>query len=390
MKSELKRLPKSRIKIDISLSAEEFKKHYEHALEHFVADVKLPGFRKGKAPAALVERSVGKEAVVSEAIEHAIPDAYYAVVQEQSLHPLQQPHVTVHSTEDGLTFIAEVDLLPEVVVKNWRNIKVKAVVPEKITDENIEKVLKQLQKERAELGEAERPLQNGDFAHISYRGTVGGIAQEGMSSEHHPLVVGDGTLIPGFEHNLVGMQVGETKEFNVTFPKDYHQKSLAKKQATFVVTLDDMKELKLPELSDRFAEEFGQTSIEQLRGTVKEQLESEATKEAERKTTDAVLAKLAEATRADLPDVIVNDEINRLMDHFRDRLGIPEDRFAAYLEQQGKTPQELRDEAEPQARTNALVGLALSKVMEDLELDVNEKGSAEKAIQQLVEHATRS
>ncbi len=389
MKSEIKRLPRSRVRINIKLTDDEVDEHRGHVLDEYAQSTKLPGFRQGKAPRALIESHIGTETIDAEVRSHSITDAYFEAVKQHNLHPLQGPSVSEVKDTDGLSFVAEVDCLPEVKIKDWKGIRVKHTVTREISDSDIEKVLLHLQKERAKLLDVERPLKKGDFANISYSGKLGGVAQENMTSKHHPLVVGEGTLIPGFEDELIGMKASETKTFQISFPKDYADKAASGKRAEFTVTLDSMKELELPTLNEVFAKDFGKSSVDELKSAIKEQLEQEVEVESIAKLQDEVLAKLVERTNADLPQIVIDEEIDRLIKSMQDRLKLNDEQFRIYLEKQGKDLAQLQKEAEAQATKNALVGLALGSIMEELDIDPHEKDSAKKVIDLLVEGASK-
>lgn len=389
MKSEIKKLPRSRVRIHIHLTNDEVDSHREHVLDGYAATVKLPGFRQGKAPSALIESHIGTDAIDAEVRNHSITDAYFEAVKEHNIHPLQGPSVSEVNHQNGLSFVAEVDCLPEVKIKDWKGIRVKQAFRREISTADTEKVLTHLQKERAKLLDVDRPLKSGDFASISYTGKLGGVIQENMTSKHHPLVIGEGTLIPGFEDELIGMKSGDEKTFPINFPKDYVDKAVAGKKAEFTVTLDSMKELELPELDETFAKDFGKDSVNDLKSAIKEQLEQEAETESKARSQDDVLSKLVEHTTADLPQIVIDEEIDRLIKSMQERLKLNDEQFDIYLEKQNKDRTQLRKEAEGQATKNAFVGLALGSIMEELNIDPSEKNSAKKVIDLLVEEASK-
>lgn len=389
MKSEIKKLPKSKVRISISLPQDAVDAEYAHVLDNYVESSKLPGFRKGKAPRTLVESHVGGSVLKDEAKNHAITEAYYEAVTEHAFHPLHTPAISSVDENDGLSFVAEVDCMPEVKVKNRHTIKIKPIEAKQPSEEDLEKVISHLRRERATLHEVNRPLRAGDFASISYTGTVGGVAQENMTSNNHPLVVGEGTLIPGFEDNLIGMQAGDSRTFIITFPKTYHDKTMAHQEAEFTATLDAMKELELPSLDAAFAADFGKKSADELKEAIKKQLDDEAATETRAKMQDAVLEELVKRTEVDLPETVVHDEIRRIIENLRNRLGLDEAKFARYLEQQQKSIDDLHAESRDQAIKNAIVGLALGAIMEEDGIDPHDKGSVEKVMEQLVQSATK-
>ncbi len=389
MESTIEKLPTSRVKVTVSLNAVEFKHYYDHALDHLIEHLKLPGFRVGKVPRNLAENHFGAATILQEALEDAVPQSYYQAVLKHDLHPLHQPEVNVTKLEKELSFTAEVDEMPSVELKNWRGIKIKKTEPEKIDEAAVDQIVQRLQKQKAELLSVDRGLQKGDFASVSFSGKVGGIKHEAMQSENHPLVVGEGSLIPGFEDELVGMKPGEEKTFDVTFPKDYRETSLAKKKAQFTVKLLEMKEVKMPELNDTFAGNFGKETLESLRQSIKDELETEAGREAQHKNEEAVLGELAKRTKAVLPKSLVEKEIDRIVEMIKQRLGVEDEGFAMYLEREQKTPVTFREDVRGQAESNALVGLALGEIMKEEKLDPEDKDSIKKALDLLLQNAVR-
>ncbi len=399
MNSRITTLPQSRVKLHIGLSEDELAKYYDAALHTLAKNVRLPGFRPGKAPSHLIENHIGKDQIRLEAIEQAIPPSYYEAITEHHIHPLHQPEVSIEKATDGLSYVAEADVLPEITLKDWRKIRVKPIAPEPVKQEDITRVIEGLRKQRANLTDVERGAEMGDFATISFVGSVDGVEREDMASRNHPILLGEGKLIPGFEEHIVGLKQGEETTFDIIFPKDYtargtnslgiqHQKSLAKKKATFQVTLDQLKGLDLPPLDDALAKEFGQESFAALESVVKDQLEGEATTDAQHKTEELVLQELLKRTKAVLPQVLIEDETDRIIQAVQDRLGLDATNFGMYLEKEQKTLDQYRTEIKPQAEKNALIGLALSEIMKEEKIDPEQKTSVREALDLLLKHAT--
>ncbi len=389
MKSKLEKLPDSRVKITVTTTTDEFKEYYDKALIALSQKIKLPGFRPGKVPADIALRNIGEDAVKAEAVEESIPNFYYQAVIEHKLHPVSKPDVEVKSIDDGLEFVASVDVLPEVAVKDWKNIRIKKNVIEKVTPDSVAKVTEQLRKERAKFNEPKGPVKSGDFASISFEGSVGGVAREDMASKSHPMVVGENTMIPGFEDNIVGMKTGDEKEFEIVFPKDYHQKELAKKKAKFKITLENHREIELPEADDNFAKLFGKDTFAEFESAIEEELSREGETEAKRKDEDMVLSELAKRTKVTLPKSMVDEEVNRLFENMKKRLGLDELKLAMFLEKQKKTVEEIKKEMRDQATKNVTVGLALGEVMRDMEVKPDDKEAINKVLEKLLESAIR-
>lgn len=389
MESKIEKLPESRVKITIKSNAEEFKEFYDKALYELAKKVKLPGFRPGKVPKDLAVQHLGEEAIRAEAVENAIPNFYYQAIMEHKLHPVARPEINIESFEDELEFVAEVDVLSEVMVKDWASIKIKKSVPDNITKESIDKVTAQLRKERANFKEPTGAIKKGDFASISFEGSVGGVTREDMASKNHPLVVGDNTMIPGFEDNLIGLKVGDEKEFEITFPKEYHAKDLAKKKAKFKITIENHRDIVSPELNDDFARLFGKETFADFEQAIEEELNREEVAEAKRKNEETVLTELAKRTKVTLPKSLIDEEADRLIENMKKRLGMDEMKFGLFLEKQKKTVEDINKEMREQTVKNVTVGLALGEVMKEMGIKSDSEGAITQTLEKLLESATK-
>ncbi|MFA6081804.1 MAG: trigger factor [Patescibacteria group bacterium] len=389
MQTKLENLPKSRVKITITLTAQEWQKAYEEALVEIAKTIKLAGFRPGKVPAVMAEKHIGKAGITSEALEKAIPHYYYEAVLEHNLHPLHQPAVTVAKSDPELEFNAEVDILPTVEIKDWHNIKIKKNDAQKVTDLDVKKVLEHLRKERSQLEAVTRPAETKDFVRINFSGSVDGVKHEGMQSNEHPLVLGDNTMISGFEDQIVGMSVDEEKTFDIVFPKDYRDKTLAKKKAQFMVKLLEVKQINLPELDEKFAADFGKKNMTEIESAILEQLEAEAEEEAKNKDEVLILEELVKRTKVVLPKSIVESEIDRIIDTMKERMGANDTQFSQYLESQGKSLVKLREEANDQAIKNATIGLALGEIMKAEKIDPEDKDAVKLVLDKIKAESTK-
>jgi len=390
MKSEIKHLPESRVKITIEATPEEFAKYFQASLAKFAENLKLDGFRMGKAPLSLVEKHIGKESVTADALDEAIPDLYYQAILEHKVHPVDRADMSIDSFEDEvLKFTAEVDVLPKVDIKDWKSIKVKKDADPVVTDEDVNRVIDQMRKERAQLNEIDRALEKGDFASISYEGSVDGVKREDMASKSHPMIVGEGGLIPGFEDELIGMKKDEEKSFEIVFPKDYHEKSLVKKKAKFTVKIDNLKGVELPEVNADFAKGFGLKSADELLKKIREQLTNMKTQEAKRDFEEKVLTELQKRTKAETPKSLIEKELDRFIENIQTRFGLDDKTLPIYFEKQHKTIEQYRSDMRENAKKNVVISLALSQLMQEMDIKPEKKDSIQLAIDKLVESATK-
>lgn len=389
MESKLEKMPESRVKLIIKGDEEEFKKSYDKALDELSKKIKLSGFRPGKVPKNIAARNIGEDALKAEAIEDLIPNLYYQAVIENKIHPVSRPEVSVKSTDNGIEFVAEVDVLPQITVKDWQGIKVKKIASDKVTAESITKVTNQLRKERAKFNDPKGAIKSGDFVLISFEGSVNGVSQEGMASKNHPLVVGEGSMIPGFEDQLLGLKLGDEKEFEIVFPKDYHQKELAKKKAKFKIKVENHRDIELPAADDDFAKMFGKETFSEFEAAIEEELNREEEAESKRKLEDAILTELAKRTKVNLPKSMIDEEVNRLFENMKSRLGLDELKLGLFLEKQKKSVEDIKNEMREQATKNVTVGLALGEVMRDMGIKPNNKDAIAQTLDKLLESATK-
>lgn len=400
MLKEKKNLPNSRVKLTITASAAQFQHAFDHELENIAKDVNLPGFRPGKAPKAQVLERVGRARVEAEAIEHVVADTYMETLQEAKLIPVEQPRIAVEKyeapteiTKDDdvvVTYTAECDVIPEVKIDGYKKIHIKHKEQEPvIAEDEVTKVTDFLRKQRATLKEADKDttLAMGMWADIGYEGSVKGVKRDDMKNEHHPLMLGDGQLIPGFEEQLVGMKVGEERTIHVTFPKEYHAKELAGQKAEFTVKLYELKNVELPVIDNAFAKEYGHDTVDALLKAIRDNLHQEKKEESRQKIEEEVLEQLLKLAKFETPKALVEQELERMYKESKERLSSMNFDWNTYLAQVKKTEEELREEMRPQAEKHVKIGLALGKLMEEEGLQ-DKEGSGRQAVDRLVEMAT--
>ena len=399
MLKEKKSLPNSRIKLTATATAAEFRHAFDHELEDISKDVSLPGFRPGKAPKAKVLAHVGRQRVEASAIDHAISHVYYDTIKEAQVVPVENPTINVEKYEapgekdaddkEVITFTVEVDVLPEVKLDGYKKIKLKKPAEPKIEEDEVKKVIEYLLKQKASLKVAEKEvaLAEGMWADIGYEGSIEGVKRTDMKNEHHPLVIGEGQLIPGFEDAIIGMKVGEKRTISVIFPKDYQASELAGKKAQFDVEIHELKEVVLPAKDAAFAKDFGHSSFEKLEAAIKENLHEEKAQESRQQLEEQVLEQLLKLAHFETPSSLIEQERNRMFGESQERLQQMNFNWETYLSQVKKTAEEVKEEMRPQAEKNVKVGLALGKVIQEEGLKEGENAGRE-AINRLMEIAT--
>ena len=351
----------------VEVPAERLDAAINEAVRHLSQRTKIHGFRPGKAPRAVVERVVGAEAVLEEAMDHLVQRAYRDALVEKEILPLTQAEVKVEQGEEGkpVIFTAVVPIRPEVRLGDYRNFNFKPEI-ETIDDAKVAKVIEELRDQNATLAPVEdRGARNGDYVVIGYTGTRDGVPFEGGSAERMPLILGDERLIPGFEANLLGLRPGEQGGFDITFPDDYPEESLKGAKARFDVELKELREKILPPEDDDFARSLGRfDDLAALRAEIRTRLERNALDRARHEFADKIIDYATANATLELPDILVDQEVEIMHDELRGSLarqGIDE---ASYLKVTEKTEADLHADFRPRAEKRVKVLLVLSKIAE--------------------------
>jgi trigger factor len=357
--------PESTVLLEIELPPERLSRAIDDAVRRLSRGTRVPGFRPGKAPRAVLERHLGPGAVVDEAVEHLVGDSYREAMVEQGLLPLTNPDIEVVQAEEGKPFVfkATVQVPPEVKLGDYKHFNFGPEI-ETIDDARVDKVIDELRDQNATLTAVEgRGARDGDYAVISFAGSRDGEPFEGGSSDRMPLILGQERLIPGFEANLLALEVGDKTEFDITFPEDYPETELASKQAHFAVELRELREKVQPELDDDFIGTLGDfADLEALRADIRTRLERNALDRARHEFADKIIDYAVANATVDLPHILVDQEVEVMHDEFRATLarqGITEE---AYLKALDKTDAEMHAEFRPGAEKRVRTLLVLSKV----------------------------
>lgn len=368
--------PKSALTMRVELPPERLDAAIAEAVRHISQRTKIHGFRPGKAPRAVVERAVGPEAVLEEAMDHLVQRAYRDALREQDILPLTQAEVNVEQGEEGkpVIFTATIQVRPEAMLGDYRNFNFKPEI-ESIDAAKVDKVIEELRDQNATLAPVEdRGARNGDYAVIGYTGVRDGVEFEGGSAERMPLILGEERLIPGFEAHVVGLRPGETTAFDIDFPEDYPEATLAGQQARFTVELKELREKILPAEDDEFARSLGAfDDLAAMRVEIKARLERNALDKARHEFADRIIEYATANATLELPDVLVEQEVEIMHDELRGSLarqGIDE---ASYLKVTGKTEADLHADFKPRAEKRVKVLLVLSKVAEAEGLEISDR-----------------
>ncbi|MDF2909427.1 MAG: trigger factor [Sporolactobacillus laevolacticus] len=368
--------------LTFEVDAESFNQALDKAFKKVVKKVNVPGFRKGRVPRVLFEQRFGVEALYEDAIDFVLPDAYSEAIDQTGIEPVDKPQVDVEEIGKGKKLVLKADVIvkPEVKLGEYKGLEVEEKSTE-VTDEDVDHEIKHLQERYAELvvkedGEVEK----GDTAVIDFDGYVDGKQFEGGKAENYSLEIGSGSFIPGFEDQLVGVKVGAEKDVVVTFPEDYHAEELKGKEATFKVTVHEIKQKQLPELDDEFAKDVDDevetlaALKEKIKNHEKEHKEADATNS----KRDGVVQQAAANAEIDIPEVMISNEQDNILKEFEQRLkaqGMTLEMYTSFSgTDQDALRDQMKDDAEKRVRANlTLEAIAKAESIEASEEDVEEE-----------------
>ncbi|MGB6412062.1 MAG: trigger factor [Candidatus Cybelea sp.] len=362
--STLTRLAPTQVELEFSISADELAAAEERAYRKLSHGVRLPGFRTGKVPRKIFEQTYGSEAVTSQAVEDVIPEVYAKAVREHDLDPVDRPKVEVIEESEGrpLRLKATVEVRPAIELGKYMGIAV-ARPPIEVTDDDVERSLAALAKERATLVPITRPAAMGDVATIDYAGTIEGVPFEGGSAQGQSVELAEGRFVPGFVAGIVGMNAGESRNVEVRFPDDYPSAEVAGKAAVFAIALHELKEYELPPVDAEFARAVSSNqTVEELKADLRFRLEAVAKSRIRRAVGNAVVEKLLSSHDFALPPTMVETELDRLMEDAASETASHGTSFEEYLLQIGKSEQELRASLTPEAESRVKTTLLIEQI----------------------------
>ena len=363
------------VKLEITIEAEKFenaiKKVYFQNAKYF----NIPGFRKGKAPQAIVEKYYGKEIFYEDAFNDIASEEYEKAVEENKLEVVSRPKIDIVTMEKGqdVVFTAVVSTKPEVELGKYKGIEIEKI-EYNVEDSDVESNLKQMQEKNARVTSVETPVENGNIAVIDFEGFVDGKAFEGGKGENYSLEIGSGSFIPGFEDQVIGMKIDDEKDVNVKFPEDYFSKDLAGKDATFKVKVHEIKKKELPELDDEFAKDVSEfDTLEELKNSIKQRLINENAQKAKYEKEDAVMKVVTSEMKADIPEGMVEVEIDNMVKDMEQRMSYQGLKLEQYLKMLNKTEADFRKEFEPQAIEAIKSRLALEAIIKNEKIEASER-----------------
>jgi trigger factor len=371
MEVKVEKLEKNLVKVDISIDAETAAQEYSKACRHLSNNISIPGFRKGKAPRNIVEKHVGDTRIKHEALNRMLPGIFASAIAENELDVATEPYIESFDFELGqdAKIVAKIELKPEVVIKKYKGLTIDVELPakdEKAVDREIENIAQRFTKLE---DVTDRAATNKDVVSIDFDGSVNGEAIKGGAAKNYQLDLGNSNFIEGFADQIVGHNVGESFDINVTFPEAYHEESLKGKPAVFKIKLHSIKSKQYPSIDDELAQKVGPFgSLDELKKDIQSYIDKQYDMESKVKVQNAVLEKVIEQAQVDIPDGMVNKEAKILMDEFQQKITSQGMSWEKFLDSQGqeKIWEGLRDEATKRIK-NSLVLSHISKV-EDIDV----------------------
>ena len=382
----------NQVKIAFEIAAEKFDEAVQKAYLKVRGRVNVPGFRKGKAPRKLIEKMYGEGVFYDEAFDILFPEEYEAAVKESGLQVVDRPEVDeVKQIGVGkdLQFTVKVFVKPDVELGDYKGLKGTRFL-HKVTDEEIDRRVQQdVDKATTMTDVTDRPVQTGDTVNLDYAGTVDGVAFEGGTAQNQTLEIGSGHFIPGFEEQMVGMNIGEEKDLNVKFPEEYHAENLKGKDAVFHVKVNGIQAKVVPALDDDFAADVSEfDTFEEYKASIVKELNDRAQKNADTQLENDLLQQAVDASDCDIPDAMIDSEIDVMMREMKLRMMYQGLQFEDYLKYTGQTEDQVKEMYKPEAKNRVKMQLVLEAGIKKEGIEPTEE-EVEKAIADEAERAGR-
>ena len=376
MSVQVEKLEKNMAKLTVEVSAEDFKAAIKKAFNKNKNRFAIPGFRKGKAPQAMIEKMYGEGVFYEDAADEAINASYAEAMKESGLDIVSRPEVTIEKIgkDEPFVYSALVAVKPEVTLGQYKGVEVEKA-DASVSAEDVEAELKKVQEQNARLLTVEdRGVEDGDQTVIGFEGFVDGKGFEGGKAEDYPLTIGSHSFIDTFEEQLIGKKIGEECEVNVTFPTEYHAADLAGKPATFKVTVKEIKVKELPELNDEFASEVSEfDTLDEYKKDVEKKLAEKKEIEANSKNEDAVVAKVVENATMEIPDKMIDAQAENMVQDMARRMQSQGLSLDMYLKYTGMTVEQMKEQARPDAEKRIRTRLVLEAVAKAENIQISDE-----------------
>ena len=376
MSTTVEKISSNKVKLSFDIDAAQFDAAMDKAYIKVRGQVNIPGFRKGKAPRKLIENMYGESVFYDEAFELVFDEVYGPAVEENKLEVVDRPEIEIQQIGAGknLQFTCEVFVKPDVTLGEYKGVEVKKEKTE-VTDEQVDaKVEEERGKQATEVAVEGRAVAEGDTVNLDYAGSVDGVAFAGGTAEGQTLKIGSHTFIPGFEEQMVGMNIGEEKDLNVTFPESYHAKELAGKAAVFHVKVNGITETQLPALDDDFAKDISEfDTLEEYKADIRAKLEAQAAERDQNAFTNAVIEKVIANATVEIPEAMIERQIDSMMRDFEYRLASQGLKLADFMKYTGQDEKAFRANYRDQAEKSVRAHLVLEAVEKAEAIDATEE-----------------
>ncbi len=392
-------LPKSKAKLTIKVSSPEMRGFFARTYNKIAPTIEIKGFRKGMAPRSMTIVAIGENRLQQEIIDLTLRETFTEALKKENLIPIASPKINIKMLKDltadtaALEYEAEIDLLPEVKLGDYKKIKIQSskIMPRaagkmEVSQDEIDQVLSHLARTRAEFKNISCPVKEGDRLEINFEGLEKGVKLENLSSQNYPVILGSKVLIPEFEAKLIGLKKGDKKEFKVMMAPTANDK---KRPINFKVEILQTQEVILPEINDEFAKKYQKKDLTELKKAIKEDVIKQKEQQQQRNLENAVLEELVKITQVDISDSLIAQEIDRQINEIRSRTATMGLTFEKYLENLKKTEGEFRESLKPQAEKTIKIGLALGEIIKKEGMDSKDKEAGKKALDKLISYAIK-
>ncbi|MBM2820429.1 MAG: tig, trigger factor, trigger factor [Candidatus Berkelbacteria bacterium] len=389
-------LPKSKVKLVIKVSSAEMRGFFARVYNKLAPQITVKGFRPGMAPKSMTVGAIGESRLQSEIMDLALQETYTQALQKENLIPIAPPKINIKLLKDltvdtaELEYEAEIDLLPDIKLGDYKKIKISAEgrssSGQEVNNDEIDQVLSHLGRSRAQFKDKTEPAKEGDRVEMNFEGFDKGVQLENFTSKNYPVILGSKTLIPEFEAKLIGLKKGDKKEFkvDVLLPNEK-----TKKLIEFKVEILQVQEVILPKMDDSFAKTYQKDTLDDLKKAVKEDIIKQKQTQDQRNLENEILEELLKITQVEISDSLINQEVDRQIHDIGHRLEPMGMTFEKYLESLKKTEEEFRKSLKSQAEKTIKIGLALGEIVKQEKIDSKDKEAGHKALEKLISYATK-
>jgi len=398
MQSTKKILSKNRVKVSIVITPEQITRYFDNEYNRLKNTVEIPGFRKGMAPKLMTIEKIGHTRLSQLTLQKAVDESFRKSLTEHGLYPVTPPSISISKhpafsedmSKNELAFEVEFDILPKAKIGNYKNIEVLKIDPKavEVKDEEVDKVVNYLKRQAAQLKIVDRSIQSGDWVELTFAGSIKNVIKEKLSSQNLPIVIGETKLVPGFEEKIIGMKKNETREFEISLPRDFYDKEFAGEKVKFKVTIIDIKEIILPHIDQEFLQRFGLKSEKELKNNIKKGLIGEK-RERERQGQIAQIAdQIIKMTKVDIPKPLIVSEKMRMKEALLKNLSDRGMKLEKYLQSLKLTEDKIDKDLEVQAERNITLGVGVGEIAKAEKIDLSGNHGTNAVFDYLIENNT--